>query len=102
MLDYLRDLCHLDHLLDSKCQNLKYLYDIKTQYKINSEVTILLHKTCHDRRRMHDFEIFKNKHPATLLQLEIVLDLGYLNFRMIFPLVSMYCHLERKGRKVNS
>jgi hypothetical protein len=31
---------------------------------------------------MHDFEIFKNKHPATLLQLEIVLDLGYLNFRM--------------------
>ena len=42
----------------------KKKHTIKTQYMVNSEGTIL-HKTGHDRGRMHDYEIFKNKHPTT-------------------------------------
>ena len=70
---------------------------------VNSEGTILLHKTGHDWGRIHDYEIFKNKHPITPLQVENVLDLGYLGVQNDFPTVKyLYCHLERKGRKVNS
>jgi hypothetical protein len=42
---------------------------------VNGEGTIL-HKTGHDRGRIHDYEVFKNKHPITPLQVENVLDLG--------------------------
>jgi hypothetical protein len=55
---------------------------------INSEGTILLHKTGHDRGRIHDYEIFKNKHPTTPLQVENVLDLGVQND---FPIVKSVC-----------
>ena len=70
---------------------------------VNSEGTILLHKTGHDRGRIHDYEIFKDKHPTTSLQVENVLDLGYMGVQNDFPTVKYVdCHLERKGRKVNS
>jgi hypothetical protein len=50
----------------------------------------------------HDYEIFKNKHPAIPLQVENVLDLGYFGVENDFPTVKyVYCHLERK-EKVNS
>jgi hypothetical protein len=53
---------------------------------VNIEGTIL-HKTGHDRGRIHDYEIFKNKHPITLLQVENVLDLGYMGVNNDFPTV---------------
>jgi hypothetical protein len=34
---------------------------------VNSE-GVILHKTGHDRGRIHDYEIFKYKHPTTPLQ----------------------------------
>ena len=51
--------------------------------------------------RIHDYEIFKNKHPPiTPLQVENVFDLGYMGIQNDFPTVkSVYCQLERKGRK---
>ena len=53
--------------------------------------------------RIHDYEIFKNNHPITPIQVENVLDLGYMGVQNDFPTVkSVYCHLERVGRKVNS
>ena len=53
---------------------------------VNSEGTIL-HKTGHDWGRIHDYEIFKNKHPTTTPpQVENVFDLGTWEFRMTFPL----------------
>ena len=55
----------------------KKKHTVKTQYMVNSEGTILLHKTGHDQGRIHDYEIFKNKHPTTPLQVENVFDLGY-------------------------
>ena len=53
--------------------------------------------------RIHDYEIFKNKPPLIPLQVENVLDLGYMGVQNDFPTVkSVICHLERVGRKVNS
>jgi len=64
----------------------KKKHTIKTQYMVNSEGTIL-HKTDHDRGRIHDYEIFKNKHPTTPLQVENVFDLGYMGVKNDFPTV---------------
>jgi hypothetical protein len=75
----------------------KRKHTIKTQYMVNSEGTIL-HKTGHDRGRIHDYEIFKNKHPITPLQVENVLDLGYLGVKNDFPTVK-YVLPFRKKRK---
>ena len=51
---------------------------------VNSE-EILLHKTGHERGRKHDYEIFKNKHPTTPLQ--VANDLGYMGVKNDFPTV---------------
>ena len=44
----------------------------------------------------------KINHPITPIQVENVFDLGYMGVKNDFPTVNLYCHLERKGRKVNS
>ena len=65
---------------------------------VNSEGTIL-HKTGHDRGRIHDYEIFKNKHPKTPLQVENVLDLGYLGVQNDFPTVKSVLPFRKKRKK---
>jgi hypothetical protein len=75
----------------------KKKHTVKTQYMVNGEGTIL-HKTGHKRGRMHDYEIFKNKHPITPLQVESVLDLGYMGVQNDFPTVK-YVLPFRKKRK---
>jgi hypothetical protein len=75
----------------------KKKHTIKTQYMVNSEGTIL-HKTGHDRGRIHDYEIFKNKHPTTPLQVENILDLGYMGVQNDFHTVK-YVLRFRKKRK---
>jgi DDE superfamily endonuclease/Helix-turn-helix of DDE superfamily endonuclease len=72
-------------------------HTIKTQYMVNSEGTIL-HKTGHARGRIHDYEIFKNKHPTTPMQVENILDLGYMGVKNDFPTVK-YVLPFRKKRK---
>src|SRR6266487_1197700 len=72
-------------------------HTVKTQYMVNSKGTIL-HKTGHDRGRIHDYEVFKNKHPITPLQVENVLDLGYMGVKNDFPTVK-YVLPFRKKRK---
>ena len=80
----------------------KKKHTVKTQFMVNSDGTIL-HKTGHKRGRKHDYEIFKNNHPTTPLQVANLLDLGYMGVKNDFPTVkSVPCQLERKGRKVNS
>ncbi len=64
---------------------------------VNGEGTIL-HKTGHDRGRIHDYEIFKNKHPTTPPQVENILDLGYMGVQNDFPTVK-YVLPFRKKRK---
>jgi hypothetical protein len=62
----------------------KKKHTVKTQFMVNSE-GLILHKTDHKRGRIHDYEIFKNKHPITPLQVENVLDLGYMGVKNDFP-----------------
>ena len=75
----------------------KKRHTVKTQFMMNGDGTIL-HKTGHERGRIHDYEIFKNKHPTTPLQVENVLDLGYLGVKDDFPTVK-YVLPVRKKRK---
>ena len=76
----------------------KKKHTIKTQYLVNSE-GLILHKTGHDRGRIHDYEVFKNKHPTTTPpQVENFLDLGYLGVKNDFPTVK-YVLPFRKKRK---
>ena len=66
---------------------------------VNGEDTILLHKTGHDRGRIHDYEIFKNKHPPiTPLQVENVFDLGYMGVNNDYHTVKSVLPF-RKSRK---
>jgi len=74
----------------------KKKHTVKTQYMVNSEGTIL-HKTGHDRGRIHDY--FKNKHPKTPLQVENVLDLGYLGVQNDFPTVKSVLPFRKKRKK---
>ena len=75
----------------------KKKHTIKTQYMVNSEGTIL-HKTGHDRGRIHDYEIFKNKHPTTPVQVENILDLGYLGVKNDFPTVKYVLPFKKKRK----
>jgi hypothetical protein len=75
----------------------KKKHTVKTQYMVNSEGTIL-HKTGHDRGRIHDYEIFKNKHPMTPLQVENILDLGYMGVQNDFPTVKSVLPVRKKRK----
>lgn len=75
----------------------KKKHTVKTQYTVNSEGAIL-HKTGHDRGRIHDYEIFKNKHPTIPLQVENILDLGYLGAKNDFPTVKYVLPLRKKRK----
>ena len=59
---------------------------------------LILHKTGHEGRRYMIMN-FKNNHPITPIQVENVLDLGYMGVKNDFPTVNLSCHLERVGRK---
>jgi len=65
---------------------------------VNSEGTIL-HKTDHKRGRMHDYEIFKNNHPTTSLQVANLLDLGYLGVQNDFPTVKSVLPIRKNKKK---
>ena len=51
----------------------KKKHTIKTQYMVNNEGLILLHKTGHKSGRKHDYDIiYKRNHPITPVQVENV------------------------------
>jgi hypothetical protein len=79
----------------------KKKHTIKTQYMVNSE-GLILHKTGHDRGRIHDYEVFKNKHPITPLQVENILDLGYLGVKNDFPTVKSILPFRKKKNSILS
>jgi hypothetical protein len=76
----------------------KKKHTVKTQYMVNGEGAIL-HKTGHKRGRIHDYEIFKNNHPITPLQVENVLDLGYMGVQNDFPTVKSVLPFRKKRKK---
>src|SRR5215831_20463537 len=75
----------------------RYYHLISIIVMVNSE-GVILHKTCHDRGRIHDYEIFKNKHPTTPVQVENILDLGYLGVKDYFPTVKYVLPFKKKRK----
>ena len=75
----------------------KKKHTIKTQYVVNGE-GLILHKTEHKKGRKHDYEIFKNNHPITPIQVENVFDFGYMGVKNDFPTVKSVLPF-RKNRK---
>ena len=76
----------------------KKKHTIKTQYMVNGE-GLILHKTGHERGRIHDYEIFKNKPPLIPLQVENVFDLGYMGVQNDFPTVKYVLPFRKKRKK---
>ncbi|HET7344382.1 MAG TPA: transposase family protein [Nitrososphaeraceae archaeon] len=70
---------------------------VKTQYMVNSE-GLVLHNTEHKKGRKHDYDVYKNNHPVTPLQVENVFDLGYIGVKNDYPTVK-YVLPVRKKRK---
>ena len=62
----------------------KKKHTVKTQYMVNGE-GLILHKTEHKKGRKHDYDVYKNNHPITPIQVENVFDLGYLGVQNDFP-----------------
>ena len=77
----------------------KKRHTVKTQYMVNSE-GLILHKTGHDRGRIHDYEVFKNNHPTTPTQVTNVLDLGYMGVQNDFPTVKSVLPIRKKRNTI--
>ncbi|HET7389239.1 MAG TPA: transposase family protein [Nitrososphaeraceae archaeon] len=76
----------------------KKKHTVKTQYMVNSEGAIL-HKTGHKHGRIHDYEIFKNNHPITPMQVESVFDLGYMGVQNDFPTVKSVLPVRKNKQR---
>ena len=57
-----------------------------------------MHKTGHERGRIHDYEIFKHNPPLIPLQVENVLDLGYMGVQNDFPTVKSVLPVKKKKK----
>jgi DDE superfamily endonuclease len=57
---------------------------VKNQLVVNNH-GIIIHKTHHKKGRRHDYDIYKESHPAIPKQVINVFDLGYLGVEKDFP-----------------
>jgi hypothetical protein len=79
----------------------KKKHTIKTQYMVNNE-GLILHKTEHKKGRKHDYDVYKNNHPITPVQVENLFDLGYLGVQNDFPTVKSVLPVRKKKNVVLS
>ena len=79
----------------------KKRHTVKTQYMVNGE-GLILHKTEHKKGRKHDYDVYKNNHPITPIQVENVFDLGYLGVQNDFPTVKSVLPVRKKKNVVLS
>ena len=77
----------------------KKKHTVKTQYMVNGEGTILAQNRSLSGKKIHDYGIFKNKHPITPLQVENVFDLGYIGVKNDFPTVKSVLPFRKKRKK---
>src|SRR3954463_12915533 len=69
---------------DSYYSGKKKRHTIKNQLVVNNH-GIIIHKTHHKKGRRHDYDIYKENHPAIPKQVINVFDLGYLGAEKDFP-----------------
>jgi hypothetical protein len=68
---------------------------------VNSE-GLILHKTKHKGVRKHDYDVYKNNHPITPIQVENLFDLDYLGIQNDFPTVKSVLPFRKKKNVVLS
>ena len=68
---------------------------VKTQHMINSE-GLKIHKTKHKKGRKHDYDVYKNNHPITPIQVENVFDLGYMGVQNDYHTVKSVLPFRKK------
>ena len=59
---------------------------------------VIIHKTHHKKGRRHDYDIYKENHPASPKQVINVFDLGYLGVEKDFP--NNYHHYQIERREI--
>ena len=70
-------------------------HTVKTQHIVNSE-GLILHMTKHKKGRKHDYDIYKNNHPITPIQVENVFDLGYTEVQNDYHTVKSVLPFRKK------
>lgn len=70
-------------------------HTVKTQFMVNTN-GLIVHKTCHQRGRTHDYDVYKNNRPVTPSQVENIVDLGYLGIQKEFPTVKSVLPVKKK------
>src|SRR6476646_4846283 len=68
---------------------------VKTQHMINSE-GLKIHKTKHKKGRKHDYDIYKNNHSITTIQVENVFDRGYMRVQNDYHTVKSVLPFRKK------
>jgi hypothetical protein len=69
---------------DSYYSGKKKRHTIKNQLVVNN-CGFIIHKTNHKKGRRHDYDIYKENHPAIPKQVVSVFDLGYIGVEKDFP-----------------
>ncbi|MBI2185396.1 MAG: transposase [Thaumarchaeota archaeon] len=85
----------------------KRRHTVKTQLTVNKD-GLIMHKTSHVRGRVHDYTLYKEKHPNLPEQVNQTFDLGYYGVKNDFS--GLNCSLpfkrqggrNRKGRELTS
>jgi DDE superfamily endonuclease/Helix-turn-helix of DDE superfamily endonuclease len=62
----------------------KKRHTVKTQIMVNNR-GFIIHKSAKKKGKRHDYDIYKENHPATPKQVVNVFDLGYLGIEKDFP-----------------
>jgi DDE superfamily endonuclease/Helix-turn-helix of DDE superfamily endonuclease len=73
----------------------KKKHTVKTQLMVNTE-SLILHKTGRRSGRKHDYDVYKHNHPITPLQVDNIVDLGYLGMQKDFPTVKSVLPIRKK------
>lgn len=73
----------------------KKKHTVKTQLMVNTE-SLILHKTGRRSGRKHDYDVYKHNHPITPLQVDNIVDLGYLGIQKDFPTVKSVLPIRKK------
>jgi hypothetical protein len=79
----------------------KKIHALKIQIMVNNR-GVIIHKTRFKKGCRHDYNIYKNNHPATPKQVVNVFDLGYLGVEKDFlqQLSSLPCRKKRNQQEL--
>jgi hypothetical protein len=74
----------------NKVRKKEYYSGKKKKHTVNTQLMVnncgfIIHKVRHKKGRRHDYDVYKDNHPATPKQIVNVFDLGYLGVKKDFP-----------------